>query len=81
MSFWTVVKQDASDVEQAVVSGLKSGLDYVDNVVVHDILPVLETQLIAALQQLEQEAIAAILGDALAPKSPASAEATDTPSA
>lgn len=64
MSFWTVVKQDASDVENAVVNGLKTGLHYVDNVVVTDILPVLETQLLAAIEKLGQEAVAALLGNA-----------------
>ena len=66
MSFWTVLKTDASNVEQDVVAGLKSGLDYVDNVIVTDILPVLETQLLAAIEKLGQEAVAALLGDALA---------------
>lgn len=64
MSFWTVVKQDASKIETAVVSGLKTGLTYVDNVVVTDILPVLEQSLLAAIEKLGQEAVAALLGNA-----------------
>jgi hypothetical protein len=71
MSFLTVVEQDATAVEQAVVSGLKTAADYVDNVTVTDILPVLETQLLAAIEKLGQEAVAALLGDALAaPETP-----------
>jgi hypothetical protein len=65
MSFLTVLKTDATDIENAVVSGLKTGLNYVDNVVVTDVLPVLETQLLAAIEKLGQEAVAALLGDAL----------------
>lgn len=67
MSFLTVIEQDALDVEQAVVSGLKTAVTYVDNVVVTDILPVLETQLLAAIEKLGQEAVAALLGSALTP--------------
>lgn len=70
MSFWTVVKQDASDIENAVVDGLKTGLTYVDNVVVHDILPALETELLAAIERIGQEALAKILGNANTPASP-----------
>jgi hypothetical protein len=79
MSFWTVVSQDASEAEQAVVSALKTAVDYVDNVVVTDILPVLETQLFAAIEKLGQEAVAALLGDALA--SPSAPASTATPPA
>lgn len=67
MSFWTVVKQDASDIENAVVTGLKTGLTYVDNVVVTDILPVLEQSLLQAIEKLGQEAVAALLGKAATP--------------
>ena len=65
MSFWTVVQQDATAAEQAVVAGLKTAVDYVDNVVVTEIEPVLETQLLAAIKELGQEAVAVLLGDAL----------------
>jgi microcompartment protein CcmL/EutN len=76
MSFFTVVESAATDVEQAVVAGLKTAVTYVDNVVVTDILPVLETQLLAAIEKLGQEAVAALLGDLLvAPVT------TDTPAA
>ena len=67
MSFLTVVEQDATQVEQAVVAGLKTAVDYVDNIVVTDLLPVLETQLLAAIKALGQEAVAAVLGAALPP--------------
>lgn len=66
MSFLTVVEQDATEVETAVVAGLKTAADYIDNVVVTDILPVLQAQLLAAIEKLGQEAVAALLGDALA---------------
>lgn len=61
MSFWTVVKEDAGDVENAVVSGAKTVLNYVDNVVVHDFVPALETALLQALEKYGQEALAALL--------------------
>jgi len=73
MRFFTVVKQDATDIENAVVAGLKTGLNYVDNVVVTDVLPMLETQLLAAIEKLGQEAVAALLGDALGTSSAAPA--------
>lgn len=65
MSFLTVVESAATNVETEVVAGLKTAVTYVDNVVVTDILPVLETQLLAAIEKLGQEAVAALLGDAL----------------
>lgn len=64
MSFWTVVKQDATDIENAVVGGLKTGLNYVDNVVVTEIEPALETALEGAISKLGQTAVAAILAAA-----------------
>ena len=67
MSFLTVLEQDATDVENAVVSGLKTGLNYVDNVVVTELLPALETALNAAIGKLGQEAVAAILNTASTP--------------
>lgn len=66
MSFFTVVESAATDVEAAVVAGLKTAVTYVDNVFVQDIEPVLETQLLAAIEKLGQAAVAALLGDALA---------------
>ena len=65
MSFLTVVEQDADAIENAVVDGLKSAVTYVDNVVVTDILPVLEQSLLAAIEKLGQEAVAALLGTAV----------------
>lgn len=62
MSFWTVVKEDATEVENAVVDGAKTVLNYVDNVFVHDILPILEQELLAAIEKYGQEALAALLG-------------------
>lgn len=64
MSFWTVVKQDASDVENALVTGGKNLLTYIDNVVVVDIEPALEVALKTAIEQLGQEAVALLLGKA-----------------
>lgn len=58
MSLWTVVVQDASDVELAVVSGLKTAITYVDNVVVNDIIPELETALMTKLQTFTQQELA-----------------------
>ena len=56
---------------------LKTAVTYVDNVVVTDILPVLESQLLAAIEKLGQEAVAALLGDALGTAS--SSTPTTTP--
>lgn len=67
MSFFTVVKQDATDIENAVVAGLKTGLNYVDNVVVTDVIPALETELLNAIEKLGQEAVAELLGNAASP--------------
>lgn len=58
MSLWTVVVADATDVENAVVSGLKTALGYVDNVAVTDFIPELESALTAAMAKLGQEALA-----------------------
>lgn len=61
MSFWTVAKQDATDIEQAVVAGCKTALNYVDNVVVHEFIPELETVLEDALDKFSQQEIAAAI--------------------
>ncbi len=58
MSFLTVVEQDAKEVENAVVAGLKTAITYVDNVVTVDFIPELETALMTALQTFSQQAIA-----------------------
>jgi|GEM_PF-5596725 len=65
MSFLTVVETAATDVETAVVAGLKTAVTYVDNVVVTDIIPALETNLLAAIEKLGQEAAADLLGTAV----------------
>ena len=77
MSFLTVLESAATTVETDVVAGLKTAVTYVDNVVVTDILPVLESQLLAAIEKLGQEAVAALLGDALGTAS--SSTPTTTP--
>lgn len=61
MSFLTVVEQDATDIENAVVSGLKTAVTYVDNVFVTEIEPALLQAFMAALKVLGQDAIAAVL--------------------
>lgn len=61
MSFWTVVIEDATEIEQAVVSGLKEAVTYVDNVVVHEFIPELEAALMGALKNFTQKEIAAAI--------------------
>lgn len=61
MSFWTVVQQDASQVEQAVVSGLKDAVTYVDNTLVTEFIPELEAALMNALKTFTQQEIAAAI--------------------
>lgn len=61
MSFLTVLEQDIQVVEKAVVSGAKTVLNYIDNVVVVDLIPELETALQNAIKALGQEAIALLL--------------------
>lgn len=61
MSLWTVVVQDASDIENAVVGGLKTALGYVDNVVVTDFIPELQTALFSKLETFTQQELAAAI--------------------
>lgn len=61
MSFLTVVESAATDIENAVVSGLKTAVTYVDNVTVTELIPELETALMTALGQFSQTEIAAAL--------------------
>ena len=61
MSFLTVVESAATDIENAVVSGLKTAVTYVDNVTVTELIPELETALMTALGQFAQTEIAAAL--------------------
>jgi hypothetical protein len=65
MSFFGIVKQDIAGLDADALAAAKVGLNYIDGVVTQDILPVLETQLLAAIEKLGQEAVAALLGDAL----------------
>ena len=64
MSFLGVLQQDATDVETAVVGGLKDALNYVDNFTVTELIPTLESALLAAIEKFGQEALAGILGNA-----------------
>ena len=76
MSFLGVLKQDATEVETAVVGGLKTALDYVDNFAVTELVPDLEAALLAGIEKLGQEVLAGLLGTAVAAAptpSPASA--------
>lgn len=61
MSFLGVVKQDLQDVEQAALNAGKTMLDYIDGVVVHDLVPALEVALTDMLKKLSQEALAELL--------------------
>ena len=61
MSFLTVVEQDAKDVENAVISGLKTAITYVDNVTVTELIPELQSALMTALGSFAQTEIAAAL--------------------
>jgi hypothetical protein len=81
MSFIGILKQDATDVETAVVGGLKTALDYVDNFTVTELIPALETQLLAAIEKLGQEALALLLGNTTVPIQSAAPAVTSTPEA
>jgi hypothetical protein len=61
MSFLTVIESAATDVETAVVSGLKTAVTYVDNVTVTELIPELESALMTALGNFAQTEIAAAL--------------------
>ena len=58
MSFLTVLESAATTVETDVVAGLKTAVTYVDNTLVVDFIPELETALMTALQSFSQQAIA-----------------------
>lgn len=58
MSFLTVVEQAAVDIETTVVAGLKTAITYVDNVVVTELIPELESALMTALANFSQQEIA-----------------------
>lgn len=61
MSFLTFVQEEATIVETAVVAGLKDGLNYVDNVLITELLPELEKALLDALKVMEQSALASFI--------------------
>lgn len=61
-AFITEVKADASEIEQDVVTGLKAGIDYVENTVTTVIEPELLTALQGALSAFGSSALAAFLG-------------------
>jgi hypothetical protein len=54
MSFWTIVKDDATAVEQDVVNGLKAAVTYVDNIIVLDVEPALAAAFSQALQLIRR---------------------------
>ena len=60
-SFITEVETVAGEVETAVVSGLKSAITYVDNVVVTDIAPELLAALKTALSTFGSDVTTALL--------------------
>lgn len=77
MSFLTVVEQDATAVETALVTGGKELINYVENVTIIDIVPALEQVLKNAIIALGQEAVAALLGGAVS----GNAQSASTPPA
>lgn len=58
MSFLTVLEQDATEVEQSLVNGAKDFANYIDNVLVTELIPELETALMTALKNFTQQEIA-----------------------
>ena len=59
MSFLTVVEQDLAAVDAAALSAAKTTVAYVENVVVTDLIPELESALLTALGAFSQTEIAA----------------------
>ena len=59
MSFLTVVEQDLAAVDAAALGAAKTMVAYVENVVVTDLIPELESALMTALQTFSQQEIAA----------------------
>jgi hypothetical protein len=64
MSFIGIVKQDLQEIDADAVAAAKVTLNYIDGVVTQDLLPILESSLLAAIEKLGQEAVAALLGNA-----------------
>lgn len=58
MSFLTVVEQDATAVEQALVNGAKDMINYVENTAVTELIPELETALMTKLETFAQQELA-----------------------
>lgn len=58
MSFLTVVEAAATDVETAVVGGLKTAVTYVDNVVVTELIPEVVSALMTKLETFTQAELA-----------------------
>lgn len=69
MSFLTVLEQDATDVENAVVDGAKTVLNYIDKVLVTELLPAVSQALLAAIEKIGEEAVAALLSKVETPDS------------
>jgi hypothetical protein len=65
-SFITEVETDAAAIEQDVVTGLKAGLNYVDNVIVTDLAPELMAALKQALSLVESTTLSGILNSVTA---------------
>lgn len=60
-SFWTTVSADAGVIEQDVLSAAKVGINYIDGVIVTEILPELETALKTALSTFGSTLLASFL--------------------
>lgn len=63
-SFITEVKDEAVEIEQDVVAAMKTGLNYVDNVLVTDIGPELMAAFTKALELVGEAALTSLLGTA-----------------
>lgn len=60
-SFWTTVTADASALEQDVLNAAKVGINYIDNVLVTEIVPELEAALKTALSTFGSTLLASFL--------------------
>lgn len=69
-NFLTEISTEASDVEQAVVVGLKSAVEYIDNVVVTEFEPELISALKGALQALGSAAVTSFLNSQIPTEPP-----------
>ena len=73
MSLLAVAEQTLADAETAAVADAKGLLSYIDNIIVIDIEPALATVLKNAIGVLGQEAVTALLGNALPASAPPAA--------